>query len=62
MDHRSELSSSASMMEEHRLRLADAATDYRSAKREDVAHELEEVERLLRTAARRLNRLLDSMG
>lgn len=58
MDRRAELSSCASMLEDLRGRLATAGEDYRSEAAEDVASELEEIERLVRTATRRLDRLM----
>ncbi len=58
MDRRAELSSAASMLEDLRVRLAAAGEQYRQDKAEDVAAELEEIERLLRTATRRLDRLM----
>ena len=58
MDRRAELSSTASMLEDLRVRLVTAGDQYRREKAEDVAAELEEIERLLRTATRRLDRLM----
>ncbi|MEM8902862.1 MAG: hypothetical protein AAGA17_12855 [Actinomycetota bacterium] len=58
MDRRAELSSTASMLEDLRSRLESAGAGYRQAQAEDVAAELEEIERLLRTAGRRLDRLM----
>ncbi|MEM9036774.1 MAG: hypothetical protein AAGA99_17995 [Actinomycetota bacterium] len=58
MDRRAELSSTASMLEDLRARLADAGEGYRTDKAEDIASELEEIERLIRTATRRLDRLM----
>lgn len=58
MDRRAELSSTASMLEDLRARLVTAGDQYRDEKAEDVAAELEEIERLLRTATRRLDRLM----
>lgn len=58
MDRRAELSSTASMLEDLRGRLEVAGEQYRDEKAEDIAAELEEIERLLRTANRRLERLM----
>ena len=53
-----ELSSVGSQLEDLTKRVTDAATNYEQNGREDVSHELFEVERSLRTATRRLNRAL----
>jgi hypothetical protein len=58
MDRRAELSSIASMLEDLRVRLGTAGDGYREEKAEDIASELEEIERLVRTATRRLDRLM----
>ena len=51
-----ELSSVGSQLEDLTRRVLDAAKAFENGAREDVAHELYEVERALRTATRRLNR------
>lgn len=57
MDHAAaELSSVGSQLEDLTRRITDAAKHYEENGREDVSHELFEVERALRTAQRRLNR------
>ncbi len=51
-----ELSSVGSQLEDLTRRVVDAARAYEGGGREDVAHELFEVERSLRAATRRLER------
>lgn len=51
-----ELSSVTSQLEDITRRVTEAAKDFDTNAREDVAHELYEVERALRTATRRLHR------
>ena len=53
-----ELSSVGSQLEDLTRRVLDAAKTYEGSAREDVSHELYEVERALRTATRRLNRAM----
>lgn len=53
-----ELSSVGSQLDELTRRVTDAAQVYERGGREDVAHELFEVERSLRSATRRLERAL----
>lgn len=56
-----ELSSVGTQLEDLTRRVLDAAKSYESESREDVSHELYEVERALRTATRRLNRAVRSV-
>lgn len=56
-----ELSSVGSQLEDLTRRVLDAAKSYEAGSREDVSHELYEVERALRTATRRLNRAVRSV-
>ena len=56
-----ELSSVGTQLEDITRRVLDAAKAYESDSREDVSHELYEVERALRTATRRLNRAVRSV-
>jgi predicted AAA+ superfamily ATPase len=56
--HRSQLSSSATTLEDLTARLAEVADAYRDSSREDITLDLDEVERSLRAATRRLNRLV----
>lgn len=58
---RAELSSTASLLDDLRTRVEGASLAYAEAKAEDIAAELGEVERQLRTAQRRLDRLLGSL-
>jgi hypothetical protein len=59
MEHAvAELSSVSSQIDELTRRITEAAVAYDKNGREDVGHELFEVERALRTASRRLNRAL----
>jgi hypothetical protein len=59
MEHAvAELSSVGSQLEDITKRVVEAAAAYESGGREDVGHELFEVERALRTAQRRLSRAL----
>ncbi|MEO1065065.1 MAG: hypothetical protein AAFZ07_26925 [Actinomycetota bacterium] len=58
MDRRAELSSTASMLDDLRGRLEAAGAAYRDEQAEDISAELEEIERLVRTATRRLDRLM----
>lgn len=60
-EHRAELSSVRNSLEDLRTRLTDAAEAYDGAERGDIAHELGEIERLVHTAARRLQRLDDQL-
>lgn len=53
-----ELSSVSSQLEGVTRRVLDAAKLFEGGAREDVSHELYEVERALRTATRRLNRAM----
>lgn len=62
MDRRAELSSTATMLEDLRRRLAEAGESYQRNDAEDLATELEEIERLVRTASRRLDRFLLRLG
>jgi len=55
-----ELSSLASALDEMTTRILGAAEAYRAAKREDLASELEEVERSLSAAKKRLDRVVRS--
>jgi hypothetical protein len=56
--HRSQLSSAATTLDDLTARLAEVADAYRGGPREDITIDLDEVERALRTATRRLNRLV----
>ena len=59
MEHAAaELSSVGSQLEDLTRRVTDVAVGYEKGGREDVGHELFEVERALRTAQRRLNRAM----
>ncbi|HEV8297920.1 MAG TPA: hypothetical protein VGQ20_11500 [Acidimicrobiales bacterium] len=49
-----ELSSASSMLEDIVTRLLDVAHRYEGTDREDIAHQLHEVERSLRRASRQL--------
>ncbi len=51
-----ELSSVGTQLEELTRRVVEAAQKYETAGREDIAHELFDVERSLRAASRRLSR------
>jgi hypothetical protein len=57
-----ELWSMASTVEELTTRLAAVADAYAAARRDDLVSEVHEVERALRAAGRRLNRLAASKG
>lgn len=57
-DHRAQLSSAATTLDELIGRLATVADAYRDTEREDVTLDLDEVERSLRAATRRLQRLV----
>jgi hypothetical protein len=59
---RAQLSSSLSVLDDLTSRVVEVADRYRGGTREDVALELEEVERSLRMATRRLSRAVDRMG
>lgn len=59
--HRSQLSSAATTLEELTARITALADEYRGSEREDVTLDLDEVERSLRTAVRRLQRLVRRM-
>ncbi len=50
-----ELSSAASMLEDIVTRVLDVAHRYEGTDREDIAHQLHEVERSLRRASRQLD-------
>jgi len=56
--HRSQLSSAATTLDDLTARLAEVADAYRETSREDITLDLDEVERSLRSATRRLNRLV----
>ena len=56
--HRSQLASATTTLDELTRRLVEVADAYRGTSREDVALDLDEVERSLRSATRRLNRLV----
>ncbi len=56
--HRSQLSSAATTLTDLTTRLAEVADAYRGTSREDISLDLDEVERSLRAATRRLNRLV----
>jgi len=56
--HRSQLSSAATTLADLTTRLAEVADAYRGTSREDISLDLDEVERSLRAATRRLNRLV----
>jgi uncharacterized protein HemX len=60
--HRSQLSSAATTLEDLTTRLAEVADAYRETSREDITLDLDEVERSLRSATRRLNRLVRRLG
>ncbi len=62
MQRAAEMSSVASQLVELGSRLTEVSDEERSAGAEDVATELAEVERLVRTASRRLDRLLGTAG
>jgi len=51
-----EMSSVSTQLEDLTRRVTDAATIFESGGREDVAHDLYEVERSLRSALRRIRR------
>lgn len=59
MTARAELSSVATRLHELVGRVADIADGLAADERDDVGPELFEVERMLRSAERRLNRVLD---
>jgi hypothetical protein len=59
---RAALSSMTTALADLTERLTAMAESYSGTPREDVASDLFEVERALRTAARRLDRLLGTMG
>lgn len=60
--HRSQLSSAATTLDDLTRRLAELADEYRDTSREDITLDLDEVERSLRSATRRLNRLVRRMA
>ncbi|MPY94827.1 MAG: hypothetical protein GEV08_17720 [Acidimicrobiia bacterium] len=53
-----QLSAIAATIEEHSRRVADLAVDQRAEKRDERVRALEEIERNLRAASRRLDRLV----
>jgi hypothetical protein len=55
------LSSISSTLEELVIRLSAMGDDERARKHEDTAAALEEIERYLRSGARRMNRLLQDL-
>jgi len=57
-----DLSSMAATLEELTRRLGPIADRYQSEQRDDLVSELQEVERVLGGALRRLNRLAAAMG
>lgn len=57
-----ELSSVGTQLDELTRRVVTAAQTFESSGREDVSHELFEVERSLRAASRRLNRATRDAG
>lgn len=57
-DHRSQLRSAATTLDELTTRLAEVADAFRGTEREDITADLDEVERSLRAATRRLQRLV----
>lgn len=59
MTARAELSSVATRLHELVARVSEIADDLASADKDDLGPELFEVERMLRSADRRLNRVLD---
>ncbi|MBK5221974.1 MAG: hypothetical protein JJE52_03675 [Acidimicrobiia bacterium] len=61
-EHESQLSSAATTLSELTQRLAAIANEYRDSDREDITIDLDEIERSLRSAGRRLNRLLRRMA
>jgi hypothetical protein len=62
MTTRAELSSVATGLGELTTRVTQIADELDDDERDSVGHELYEVERLLRSAERRLVRLLDRVG
>jgi hypothetical protein len=60
--HRSQLSSAATTLDDLTRRLASLADEYRDTNRDDITLDLDEVERSLRSATRRLNRLVRRMA
>lgn len=59
--HQSQLASATTTLDELTRRLVDVADAYRGTSREDIALDLDEVERSLRAAIRRLDRLVRRM-
>ncbi len=57
-----EMSSVSTQLEDLTRRVIEAASRFDEGGREDVAHELYEVERSLRSALRRLNRATRDVG
>jgi hypothetical protein len=58
---RAELSALATSLDDIAVRVTAAAERYRASPREDVAQGLEEVERALMSASRRLDRVLRAL-
>ncbi|HSL58182.1 MAG TPA: hypothetical protein VK866_10105 [Acidimicrobiales bacterium] len=58
---RAQLSSAVSVLDDLTARIVEVADRYRGGAREDVTAELDEVERTLRQATRRLGRAVDRM-
>lgn len=61
-DHSSRLASAATSLDELTEKLVAIADAYRGTAREDITYDLDEVERSLRAATRRLQRLVRRLG